>query len=268
MKHALLISVLSIGVLSSCSTAFKAGQTPDDVYYSPGREAAEIVKAEQTQKQQDAAYQEYISSLDDRYLRMKIANRYRWSALDNFDYWYDSRYDFGAYNYRNHYYTSVNPYAWNPGWNIGIGYGSYYPGYYGGWSSSSPVYTVVHYNYPVSSGGGSTSTSNISAFRNKEYNNNNNYNTSNPKSGGYTPPNTSSFGSLLKRVFTVNSDNNSSSGFDRATRSFNNPSPSNASPSRTTTTPAPSPTSSSAGGNSGGFPSTGSSTGTGRGGRG
>ena len=128
MKHSLLLSVLSMGLLSACTTAFKAGQTPDDVYYSPGREAAETVKAEQNQKQQEAAYQEYVSSLDDRYLRMKIANRHRWSAIDNFDYWYDSRYDFGAYNYNSYYYNTLNPYAyWNPGWNLGIGYGTRYP---------------------------------------------------------------------------------------------------------------------------------------------
>lgn len=256
MKHSLLLSVLSMGLLTACSTAFKAGQTPDDVYYSPGREMAAVVKAQENQKEQDAAYQEYVSSLDDRYLRMKIANRYRWGALDNFDYWYDSRYDFGAYNYNSYYYNSLNPYAyWNPGWNLGIGYGRMYPGS-GGWGWSSPVYTVIHYTNPKYSGGGSVSTSNITAFRNKNYNNSN-YNFSNPKAGGYTPPNSSSFGNLLKRVFTGGSENTSSSSFDRPVRTFT-PAPNNTTP----------PASSSAGGNSGGFPSTGSSTSTGRGGRG
>jgi len=265
MKHSLLLSVLSIGLFSSCSTAFKAGQTPDDVYYSPGRESVETVQTEQTKKQQEETYQEYVSSLDDRYLRMKIANRYRWAPIDNFDYWYDSRYDFGAYNYNSsYYYNTLNPYAyWNPGYNIGIGYGSRYPGYYGGWGWNSPIYTVVHYNYPVYSGGGSASTSNITAFRNKGYSNTN-YNTGNPKAGGYTPPSTTSFGNLLKRVFTGGGENASS--YDRAARSFTNPS-SSSTPTRTST-PTPPPTSSSAGGSSGGFPSTGTSSSTGRGGKG
>ncbi len=262
MKHSLLLSVLSIGLLSSCSTAFKAGQTPDDVYYSPGREGAEQVRNDRNEKEQQAQYQEYVSSLDDRYLRMKIANRYRWAPIDNFDYWYDSRYDFGAYN-SSYYYNTLNPYAyWNPG--LSIGYGSRYPGYYGGWGWSSPIYTVVHYNYPVYSGGGSTSTSNITAFRNKGYSNSN-QNINNPKMPGYTPPNTSSFGSLVKRIFSSSGDNTSS--YDRAARSFSNTNPSNSTPTRTST-PTPPPTSSSAGGNSGGFGSTGSSTSTGRGGKG
>jgi hypothetical protein len=204
--------------------------------------------------------------MDDRYLRMKIANRYRWGSLDNFDYWYDSRYDFGAYNYGgynsgSYYYNQLNPYAyWNPGYNLGIGYGTRYPGF-GGWSS--PVYTVVHYYANPKSGGGSTSTSNITAFRNKGYNNGNT-NYTNPKAPGYTPPNTTSFGNLLKRVFTGGNDNSSASSFDRAVRTFSTPSSSTPS----TSNPAPPPTSSSAGGNSGGFPSTGSSSSTGRGGRG
>ena len=267
MKQYLLVSVLSMGLLSACSTAFKAGQTPDDVYYSPGREAIETVRAEESQKQQEAQYQVYLSSLDDRYLRMKIANRYRWGSLDNFDYWYDSRYDFGAYNYGgyngSYYYNTLNPYAfWNPGRSFGIGYGSGYGSGYGDGSWTNPIYTVVHYSYPKYSGGGSLSTSNITAFRNKGYSNSN-YNVSNPKLPGYTPPNTTTFGSLIKRVFTGSGE--SASSYDRAARTFNDPAP-----TRTTTnpTPAPPPTSSSAGGNSGGFPSTGSSTSTGRGGKG
>jgi hypothetical protein len=245
MKHALLLSVLGIGLLSSCSTAFKAGQTPDDVYYSPGRSIASAKEEENLQKE-NGQYQEYISSLDDRYLRMKIANRSRWSTIDNFDYWYDSRYDFSTYNY----YNGLNPYsAWNPGWSLSIGYGRYC---YGGsaWGWYSPIYTVVGYTIPhYYYGGGSTSGSNISAFRNKVYNNNNSsYNTYNPKSSG------SSFGSLVRKVFTGSESNGS---YDRPARTF--------APSSNSSTPA---TSSSAGGSSGGFHSTGSSASTGRGGRG
>ena len=263
MKHLLLLSVLSIGLFTGCSTAFKAGQTPDDVYYSPGREIASVNEEKKQQKEKEE-YQEYISSLDDRYLRMKVAKRGRWSSLDNFDYWYDSRYDFSTYNH----YSNLNPYAsWNPGWNLSLGYG--YSGYCPGgrnWGWSSPIYTVVHYAVPsfsVGVGGGSNSGSNITAYRNKSYNNNN-YGTTDPKTGAFVPSSSnSSFGNLIKRVFTGSSENASS--YDRAARTFSTTQPQhNTTP---TTTPAPS-TSSSAGGSSGGFPSTGSSTSTGRGGRG
>jgi len=259
MKQVLLVSLLSFGLLSSCSTAFKSGQTPDDVYFSPGREPEEEVQVKKSQEKQKEQYLEYVSSLDERYLRMKVANRYRWSGIDDFDYWYDSRYDFG--NYHSQYYSSLNPYAyWNPGFGLGMGYGGYYPGKYG-WGWSSTVYTIVHYYSPVpSTPVGYTFGSNITAYRNKSYDNNN-YGYKDPKTGIFVPSGSNNnFGSLLKRVFTGSSGNTGNS-YDRPARTFSN-TPSNNNP---TYTP---PSSSSAGGNSGGFKSTGSSTSTGRGGRG
>jgi hypothetical protein len=41
MKTNLLISILTIGLLTSCSSMYKSGQTPDDVYYSPVNGVAE-----------------------------------------------------------------------------------------------------------------------------------------------------------------------------------------------------------------------------------
>ena len=254
MKHSLLLAVLSIGLLSGCSTSFKAGQTPDDVYYSPGREIASA-KDEEVQKKDNQQYQEYVSSMDDRYLRMKVANRYRWGIIDNYDYWYDSRYDFSSY-----YYNAYNPYStWNPCWNKGYyGYGN--TGYYyGNIGWNNPYYTVISYTTPTKQTGGYTAGSNITAYKNKIYNNAN-YGYKDPKTGAFVPSsNNNSFGNLLKRVFTGSADYNTSSSFDRPVRTYTTPS--------TTSTPAPA-TSSSAGGTSGGYQSTGSSTSTGRGGRG
>jgi hypothetical protein len=257
MKHILLLSALSIGLLSGCSTAFKTGQTPDDVYYSPGRDQEETyVKEEQKQLKQKEAYQEYTSYQDDRYLRMKVANYYRWNSLDNFDYWNDSRYDFNVCNCK----TGWNNYsAWNPSIYYGSRYGY---GYNVGWSS--PIYTLVKYAGPAYVvGGGNTSGTNISAYKNKYYTNNN-LGYKDPKTGNFIPSGSSSnsFSDLLKRVFTGGSSPNSSNGsdsYDRPARTFNN----------STNTSSPTPTlSSSAGGNSGGFGSTGTSTSTGRGGKG
>lgn len=251
MKLTLLLTVLSIVFLSGCSTAFKAGQTPDDVYYSPGRDREDTyVKEEQKQIKQNEEYQEYVSSQDDRYLRMKVANRNRWNSLDNFDYWYDSRYDFNTY-YGNTQWNRYN--AWNPNWNLGIR-----PGYGSNWGWSSPIYTVVKYTSPAYSSGGYTSGSNISAYKNRNYNNNN-IGYKDPKTGNFIISNNrnNSFGDLLKRVFTGSSDNSGS--YDRPARTFSNSTPN--------FTPA-SPPSSSAGGSSGGYNSTGTSTSTGRGGKG
>ncbi len=255
MKRILLLSAFSIVLLSSCTTAFKSGQTPDDVYYSPARGISP--KEDQVRKEEDAQYQDYVSSLDDRYLRMKVANRSRWSSLDNFDYWYDSRYDFNAYSpYSSYnYYNCLNPYtSWNPYWSVGIGYGRYR----GGWNN--PITTVLVYANPHYGGGGSTSGSNITAYRNKTYNNTN-YGYKDPKTGNFVPSSSnSSFGNLLKKVFSTGSSETSQS-YDRPVRTYT---PSNNTPQ---STPAPA-TSSSAGGSSGGYGSTGSSSSTGRGGRG
>jgi hypothetical protein len=269
MRRILLLSAISMGLLSSCSTAFKAGQTPDDVYFSPGKEVMASEREERVQKQEEAQYQEYVSSLDDRYLRMKVANRNRWSTIDNLDYWYDCRYDFNNYTYsafNNGYngYRNGNP---NWSWNLGYGYRNYYPGYGYGAGWNSPIYTVITYTNPKYGVGGSTSGSNISAYRNKVYNNNN-YGYKDPKTGAFVPTsNNSSFGNLLKRVFS-GSENTQS--YDRPARTFepaNNTSRTTTTPTQTTPTPPPA-TSSNAGGSSGGYGSTGSSSSTGRGGRG
>lgn len=255
MKRLLLFSAVSLTLFSACSTAYKSGQTPDDVYYSPGREVA-ATASRNDQRQQDE-YQEYISSSDDRYLRMKVANRSRWSSLDDFDYWYDSRYDFS--NYSN--YSSYSPWCtcFSP-FSIGFsrysywgsGYGNY--GYYG-WGN--PYYTVMAYGSPKFSNPGSTSGSNLSAYRNREYFNSNFG--QRDKNGNYTVPGNASFGNLLRRVFTTSPQTNTnpnSTSYDRPARTFDNNSRSSSSGS------------SSSGGTSGGFKSSGSSTSTGRGGRG
>lgn len=253
MKPAILLSILGLGLLTGCATAYKNGQTPDDLYYSPGRPAGEVTQDRLSQRE-DQAYEAYQTGIDDQYLRMKVANRYRWDMLDDFDYWYDSRYDFSYSNY-NYYLT--NPYAsWNPQWYLNIGYGSpYYPwGYSWGWNS--PIYTLVHYAIPSYGYGGSTSGSNISAFRNRSYQNSN-LGYFNQKTGQFTTSGSNnSFSNLLRRVFTTTAPNGTVNTFDRPVRTFT--------PSSSTTPPM----SSSAGGNSGGYKSTGSSSSSGRGGRG
>lgn len=251
----LLSSLLTIGLLSGCSTAYQSGQTPDDVYYSPANETASK-KEEEKAKQEQERYEEYISSQDDRYLRMKVANRNRWSGIDDFDYWYDCRYDFANYN---NYSGWNNYYSWNNRWNLGIGYGGWRPqfgvGY--GWGWNNPLYTVIVYASPKFYSG-RTSGSNLSAYRNTKGFSNNNQGYYNPKTGSFVNTGSSSnngFGNLLKRVFTSGSNSSSSSSsFDRPVRSFTN------SNSGSTATP-----SSSAGGNSGGVKSTGSSSSSGRG---
>ena len=41
MNSKILLLALFVAALSSCTTAYKTGQTPDDVYYSPARPQGE-----------------------------------------------------------------------------------------------------------------------------------------------------------------------------------------------------------------------------------
>jgi len=254
------LSFLTIGLvllLSSCSTAYQSGQTPDDVYYSPGSVTGSEERVKKQKSRDDQEYQEYISSQDDAYLRRKVTNRNRWSSIDDFSYWNDCRYNFfpSTFNYFNPYFSCFSCNTFNPflgGHYFGGGFGGgigFAPSF--GWNN--PYYTLVYYGTPnFKGGGGSVSTNNLAAARNKSINNNNYY--SLPKAGSNNNSSRQpSFGNLMKTVFT-----SSGESFDRAARSFSPNSSSGGS------MPA---TSSSAGGNSGGFGSVGSSAGGGRGGR-
>jgi hypothetical protein len=277
MKQFLLLTVLVTVLLSSCTTAFKAGQTPDDLYYSPGRssEADDQQEAKKSRQDKDT-YDLYVSSADDSYLRMKVANRSRWGGLDDYSYWYDSRYNFYGYNYNspfNSFYSPFNnfysPFSnfYSPYCSVfsPFYYSGYNPYYYGlrpiygniGWSN--PAYTVISYSTPKFVPAGTTSTSNISAYRNKTYNNSN---APYVPSGGSSNGSSSNFGNLVKKVFEGNSNNNyTGNTYERAVRTYSSPA---SSASNNYSPPAPS---SNAGGNSGGFKSTGTTTSTGRGGK-
>jgi uncharacterized membrane protein YgcG len=169
---------------------------------------------------------EYSSNSEDNYLRMKAHDRYLWDAIDDYAYWNDARYDFG-YSCSPSREVMLNPY--NP--YMGIGFGMYYSPWYN-WNS--PYTTVVYYKNPKVYYG-NTNKSYLTAYKISPYNNTNNKPT---------------FGSLFKQAFS-NSNNNTYTPYNNnsSTRTFS----------------SGTMTSGSAGGMSGGFHSTGSSAGGGRG---
>ena len=123
MKSSLLLLVFTVLILASCSTAYRSGQTPDDVYFSPARERDAYAKVEQ-QQDNESRYRnyddEYIAS-EDRYLRMRVRNRTRWSAFDDYDY-NSYSYNYNNWNMHNPYSYSYNNYfksywAWNSWYN-------------------------------------------------------------------------------------------------------------------------------------------------------
>jgi hypothetical protein len=97
---------------SSCTTAYKSGQTPDDVYFSPTRPQEEYVRRDDDEEKERRRYRNEEDYREDRAIRMRVRNR-RWSTLDDFDY---------SYTYRP-VYTPIS--AWNNPWYF-YGYNNYY----------------------------------------------------------------------------------------------------------------------------------------------
>ncbi|HJS53138.1 MAG TPA: hypothetical protein VJ765_01300, partial [Chitinophagaceae bacterium] len=113
MNRQILLLAITAAALSSCTTAYKTGQTPDDVYFSPVRPQDEYVKVNE---EEDHKYRYDDEYYDDRYLRMKVHNRTQWGYLDDW-YGYD-RYSNSANRYYGIYYNPYtsyyNPYtSWN-----------------------------------------------------------------------------------------------------------------------------------------------------------
>jgi len=219
MRSAILLLVLSAAVLGGCTSAYKTGQTPDDVYYSPARQHDEYVNVKEHDDQKYRNDDEYY---DDQYLHMKVHNRVMWSDLDDY-YYYNPRYSYS-------YYNSLN---WNNPWTPFTYWNSYYNPY------CSPVmytgYSKVVYNHPR--------IFNLNTYNNNQLTNNN---YTNPKGGsygnygnyggstgspriikGYTPSNSNNgAGNFLRNIFNGGSSNNnssyspsSSSGSSRSTSS-------------------------------------------------
>ncbi len=119
MQPKTLLVVLSVAAFCSCSTAYKAGQTPDDVYYSPAK-----VVEEKNDNDNDRNRNRY-EQRNDYEITMGIRDRR----------WRDFRYD---YEYQNspYYFATCNTYN----------YGYYYNPYYYPWA----IYTgKITYSAPV-----------------------------------------------------------------------------------------------------------------------
>ena len=236
MKSQFLLLAVTIAALSSCTTAYKTGQTPDDVYFSPTRPQDEYV---QTEKKDNRSYQSREEYYDDRYLRMRVSNRLRWSELDDY-YYYGNRYDYSYYNN----YDLTNPWSPCSYWN------SHYNPYYSSYvvvTTKSPVF-----NRPR--------TVNLNAYNNNMLTNSNYSNPSHPTSSGPRV-----FGNSVNSGYNYNnssnnSNNRSSSNSGNFLRNiFNNNSSSGNSPS-SNSHPTTTSSSSSSGSSSGSSGSSGGGT--------
>jgi hypothetical protein len=158
MNFKFLLLLFTAASLFSCSTAYKSGQTPDDVYYSPLRSIEE----------NDRKQEEDNARLDpeERQIRMSTRDR-RWRELDD-EYEYDRTYT--PYNH-----CTCSPYYYNP---------YYYPSplYYPGVTVSVPKNTTPrttslasYNNAPVNlnpKGGNPTPVNSTRAYNNSNRNTN------------------------------------------------------------------------------------------------
>ena len=173
-------------VFASCTSAYKSGQTPDDVYFSPARPQEEYVRTEKNDDKKYRGDQEYR---DDRYLRMKVHNRL-WSTIDD-GYYYS-------------YYPS-NPYIYTNGWNASVYWNYLYNPY------CCCNTTVVNYKSPVYN---KPRTVNLRVFDNLPSTNDpkgtygKTYSTRTSREGSR---NGSNAGTLLRNVFFGSSGNNDNS---------------------------------------------------------
>lgn len=276
MNTRLILLAVVIAGLSSCSTAYKTGQTPDDVYYSPERQADEYVAAS-NDREDGRRYNNYQGSSnyyetrDDRYLRMMVRNRYRWSAFDDY-YSMDGMMSPGIGYYSPWSMHNYNPWSfsfYNNFWS----WNSFYNPYCSQVIVLNPIKTPTYYNRIknfnlAAYNTGAYSNTNSNTYRGKNFTRGG----LNPAYNGFGNPrynNTnsnqrpSSLGTSVRKVFSNSNNSGNSRNYeynsssDRPVRTY---SPSNDRPSS-------SGSSGSSGGSSGGSRPSGSSSG-GRPGRG
>jgi hypothetical protein len=224
MKIALPIISAAL-FFSSCSSVYKSGQTPDDVYFSPARPQEEYVQMDQRDDKQYSNDEDYR---DDQYLRMRVQNR-RWATLE--DDWY-------SYN-PSYYYSYNNSIFYNsPFYNSYHGFWNYsnYP-YYN--NCYNPYYTGLVYAHaiPVYN---KPRTYNLNTYNplksNANYNHGRVYN--NYSSTGTSSPNTNNYknsgsnaGQFLRNVFNSSGSNTSGNSGSTNSSSRNNSSNSSSSSS-------------------------------------
>ena len=104
MKINFLLLAIIAATITSCSTSYKTGQTPDDVYYSPARLQTDNVRRDDDNKkvQDNSVY----TTPDDRYIRRRVHNRRYRRYDDNYNYPYGYN---NGYNGYNGYPVYTNP---------------------------------------------------------------------------------------------------------------------------------------------------------------
>ncbi|MCW3091304.1 MAG: hypothetical protein JWP81_2373 [Ferruginibacter sp.] len=225
MNSKLLLLAISVAAFSSCTTLYKSGQTPDDVYYSPARPYGEETKKEQQKDEVRNEVRNYnyrnTYSYEDRTIRLGINDR-RWRYFDN-------------------------DYAYNP-YNYGFNYGYYYNPYF--WPY--PVYSPVFFA-PTNPKNTTPRTISLGGYNTTGYTNNNlpvnsKMGTIRPTVRSYNNNNNgSAVGNVIRQIFTAPASSNN----NNSNNSYNTPSSNNTRTYTPSSTPSSSSSSSSGSSSSG-----------------
>ena len=233
-KHLFLLGI--IAAFSSCSSAYRIGQTPDDVYFSPAPPQNVYVTSNNQQNKDTYAYNNTYNS-EDLAIRRGIGNpRYRNNISLDFGYGYNP-YDYYGSSFYSPYSSYYNPYAYTGVTFYPYNYNnSYYSPYYNNYYP--PVY------YIPKSGGAVSNYSGPRKYNMGVYNNNTNANpvythpvqptTTNSvpvRTFKTQPTNTSGVGNFIRRVFS--GDNSSNNSYNSANNRYNSGNSNNSSSSRT-----------------------------------
>jgi hypothetical protein len=249
MNLRIILLGLTVAAFSSCSTAYRTGQTPDDVYFSPVRETAAYAKVEDEDEPNYRTQDTYRSNdyvnAEDRWLRMRVRNPYRWSAFDDYGS-NDWRYNSWNYNSYSPYYSysPFNTYSpFNNYWSSYYSWNSYYNPYCSRVIVVNPKTNPVVYDR--------IRNFNLNSYSNNSYSNANRSSSGNKvmyrgsSNSGYNN-NNSTLGNSVRRVFSNSNRDTyiSPSSSDRPTRSYQ--------PSSSSSSSSPSSRSGGSSGSSGG----------------
>jgi hypothetical protein len=258
MKRRYLLIAGLFFTFASCSTAYRVGQTPDDVYYSPAPPQEEYVTTT-NQQERDAYGYDNGSSSEDYAIRRGINDLiYRNNSSLDFGYGYGDPYNgygsslYSPYSYSNPYlYSGITFYPNNY---------NYYDPYY---SSYNYYYAPLYFNLKP---GNSVSNYNVPRRYNLGVYNRtgtiSNYTTPVITNTGSAPvrtfatpapANTSGFGGFVRRIFTPNNASDRATDINNG-RNANNNNNYNNTPTRSFQSSTPSSGSSSSGGGGGSAP--------------
>ncbi|MEO8819588.1 MAG: hypothetical protein ABI374_01970 [Ginsengibacter sp.] len=248
IKHIILLA--GVAAFSSCSTAYRSGQTPDDVYYSPAPQENTYV-SNVSGKDQDSYYStnndnSYYGNNEDNDIRAGINNPiYRSPLTLSMGFGYNP-YSFNPYNSFNNYYGYNNfgysPYGmkglYNPYYDdlgyggLGMGYSPYYSPYsslgFGYSPYSSYGYGYSPYSSPILFSTKSVNTNtgarkyNLNAYNNGRINTGTRVNDQPIRTETTQPNRGTGVGNVIRRVFTPSERRNTYTTPNNTRRTYNN----------------------------------------------